>query len=439
MDRIDFGRSQVGAPILAAIKVLLENLSCETKGNLSREVAGYYAERMLTQRLPQLIDVSVSDKKLKSLPGSEIQLTCLVLLKDCFLRNASLMRPDQNGLGWIDDLFANVASELKLPQPDALNSNELLDIMDLKADWAKDLSKRIGFSSTKLIALHGAIVKGPAELNSYPREYYCELPSDPESLKVLVKAAEDEDRLSQAKLSLMYMNGTVVEQDVGQAFQLIRAASEDTLALLAAYRSAADQEDAGAHYGLHEIWEKGLGITKNLAIANEHLTAAAEAGFPFAQQMMGLSLKCDYRGFQEDYPAAERWLLRAADNGMLTAHIHLFNLYDRGPTEMLDSKKAFFHLSLGIMDGWAADFWSMAKLYEEGRGVARSLVMAGCYYYLYECQQDERPESDLHRICEQLTEEERIEVKQLALAWIDERSPKASRFDAFGRGLSNPL
>ena len=106
--------------------------------------------------------------------------------------------------------------------------------------------------------------------------------------------------------------------------------AEDYDEALALWTLDADQGDVNAHLQIGMMYEKGLGVIEDLALAAQHFQFAAELGDPAAQMRLGVMYETGL-GVGRDARVAANWLTLAAEQGLLEAQTRLANLYGAGP------------------------------------------------------------------------------------------------------------
>lgn len=89
---------------------------------------------------------------------------------------------------------------------------------------------------------------------------------------------------------------------------------KDYVIAAAGFRTAAEQGDSGAQLNLAMMYERGLGVAQDAAMATEWLRKAAEQGVSKAQYKLAMRYYSE-TGVKRDVQAASHWLLKAADNG----------------------------------------------------------------------------------------------------------------------------
>lgn len=151
-----------------------------------------------------------------------------------------------------------------------------------------------------------------------------------QTLSDLQRRADAGDGDAQTALGTLYETGDGVPLDPARAAAL--------------YRAAATAGHAGAHINLATMYLDGVGVPRDPAAAVEWLTRAADRGDAFARLSLGTIYEWGEPPVRPDVTLAARRYREAADQGLMPAQFRL------------------------------------ARLYEEGRGVARDLDQAAMWY-----------------------------------------------------------
>lgn len=149
-------------------------------------------------------------------------------------------------------------------------------------------------------------------------------------------AADGGDRFAQFEVGAILTEGTVVEQDFGQA--------------AAWYERSATQGFAPAQYRLGSIYEGGRGVERDLDMARLWYQRAAEAG----NRMSMHNLASLYAGGEledQDFAAAAHWFEEAAARGLTDSQFNLGMLYARGLGVKQDFEQSYVWFSLAARSG----------------------------------------------------------------------------------------
>jgi TPR repeat protein len=164
-----------------------------------------------------------------------------------------------------------------------------------------------------------------------------------EAVKWTHKAAEQGDAKAQHTLGVMYAKGGGVPKDDSEAAKWYHKARKS-------YRKAAEQGDADAHLMLGKIYSNGLGVPENDAEAVKWFRKAAEQGNAKAQNWLGVMY---YRGkgVPADYAEAVKWFRKAAEQGLADAHLMLGLMYYAGKGIPRDAAEAYAWWSVAATNG----------------------------------------------------------------------------------------
>ena len=149
-------------------------------------------------------------------------------------------------------------------------------------------------------------------------------------------AADGGDRFAQFEVGAILTEGTVVEQDFGQA--------------AAWYERSAAQGLAPAQYRLGSLYEGGRGVERDLDMARLWYQRAAEAG----NRMSMHNLASLYAGGEledQDFAAAAHWFEEAAGRGLTDSQFNLGMLYARGLGVEQDFEQSYIWFSLAARSG----------------------------------------------------------------------------------------
>jgi hypothetical protein len=81
-----------------------------------------------------------------------------------FRHHSGLLRPAGGAADWIEPLFQEVASDLRLAVDSIQDNGQPYELDDMKTcGWAKSLAAAFGLPAEKLFVCHSAIVTGITE------------------------------------------------------------------------------------------------------------------------------------------------------------------------------------------------------------------------------------------------------------------------------------
>lgn len=130
----------------------------------------------------------------------------------------------------------------------------------------------------------------------------------------------------------------------------------------AALLSQAKSGDIAAKFQIAAAYDSGHGVSRNEREAIRWYRAAAESGYPEAQNSLGSILQA-----KKHYSEARGWYEKAADQDHAHATNNLAYLYDLGLGVSQDRQKALSLYAHAADLGWAAAMWNMANLYGAGQ------------------------------------------------------------------------
>ena len=123
----------------------------------------------------------------------------------------------------------------------------------------------------------------------------------------------------------------------------------------------------------------GSGVAKDEQKALEWFRKAAEAGFPMAQNMLGL-LSEDGTTVSKDLQEAMRWYRKAAEAGLGAAQLNLGTCYRVGTGTKIDRPEAVKWFRKAANGGYAAASFNLAQMYEFGEALEADARQAAQLY-----------------------------------------------------------
>jgi len=164
MQRKQLGQQRLGAPIGDTFNALVTAVDQKPWPDFQREPVGYYFSKMVGSWLIRLMDSALSDKQLAAVQPEDVKAITLLLFRDMFRHNSRLLRPETAEPGWVEDLFKEIAAELKLPAARLHDDGQPYEIEDIdNCGWAETLAAPFGLPAEKLFVCHHAIVTGVQE------------------------------------------------------------------------------------------------------------------------------------------------------------------------------------------------------------------------------------------------------------------------------------
>lgn len=124
-----------------------------------------------------------------------------------------------------------------------------------------------------------------------------------------------------------------------------------------------------AQFMLGQIYDSGLGVSKNLGTAFDLFIQAANAGHTEAQSRVGLAYEVG-RGVGRDYQKALYWYHQSAAEGNSEAQKNLGVMYEKGHGVSVDYAKARHWYQLSAEGGNPKGQRNLARFYLSGNGAA---------------------------------------------------------------------
>ncbi len=199
-------------------------------------------------------------------------------------------------------------------------------------------------------------------------------------------------------LGKRYLSGDGAERNAGRAEQYLRGVAESGVAeaqmmLGLLYRDAEPplsnaaaaaewlaravaQRYRPAFYPLSDLYERGIGVARDLRKADELLLQAADFGEAEAQLKIGKYYLTGAFGhtFPQDYRVAMDWFRRAANHGMAEAEYEVGLRYERNEgVEAPDMGLAIASYLKAAEMGFAPAQQRIAQAYLYGQGVSQNL------------------------------------------------------------------
>jgi hypothetical protein len=164
MNRKQVGQQRLGAPIMATFEALVNAIDRKPWPDFQREPVEYYFSKMIGSWLLRLMDSALTDKQLQAIVPDDVIAVTLLLFRDMFRHNSRMLRPNRPDTRWVEELFLEVAGDLKLPAARLHDDGRSYELEDMgNCGWARALGAPFGLPAEKLFACHSAIVTGAAE------------------------------------------------------------------------------------------------------------------------------------------------------------------------------------------------------------------------------------------------------------------------------------
>jgi TPR repeat protein len=145
------------------------------------------------------------------------------------------------------------------------------------------------------------------------------------------------------------------------------------------YKTAADAGFALAVNNLANLYQRGTGVARDLALARQLFERAAGSGVPNA--MLGLgNLYESGSGVTKDYVVARQWFEKAASAGIANANSHLGDFYRNGWGVAKDYSTARSYYEKAVAGGDEAGMGGLGTLYQNGWGAPKDFDQARKWY-----------------------------------------------------------
>jgi len=151
IDRKKLGLQQLGAPVMATFDALVNAIDQKPWTDFQREPVGYYFSKMIGGWLLRLMDNALSDEQLRAVSPADVTALTLLLFRDMFRHNSRLLRPAAPDARWVEELFLEVAGDLKLPATRLRDDGQGYELDDMaNCGWARMLGATFGLPAEKL-------------------------------------------------------------------------------------------------------------------------------------------------------------------------------------------------------------------------------------------------------------------------------------------------
>lgn len=201
---------------------------------------------------------------------------------------------------------------------------------------------------------------------SQARDEPTDLQRDPgKASDLLGRAAALGHAEAQYYLSLLYTEGSGVEQEATTAFTWMLA--------------AARQDYIEAQYELSRMYSRGLGTEASNSDALEWLNRAADNNHVKAQYFLAAAYESG-RGVPQSLTSAIAWYRRAAENGMPIAQRNLGTYYLKGEGVAQNTQEGLRWLGAAAKAGDAGAMANLGMAYATGLGVGKDDVVAADWY-----------------------------------------------------------
>lgn len=178
---------------------------------------------------------------------------------------------------------------------------------------------------------------------------------DARALEEWLPLARSGDLDAQFNVAALYERGIGVARDLEAAAQW--------------QRRAAERRFAPAEYALGRMYQLGRGVARDPRKALELFQRAAGRGFPEAQFALGLAYDHGL-GVRQDLALAAEWYRRAAEQDLPEAQYNLAVLYEQGLGVPSDTARALAWYLRAAEGGSAPAQNNLGYLYQHGVGVS---------------------------------------------------------------------
>ncbi len=134
-----------------------------------------------------------------------------------------------------------------------------------------------------------------------------------------------------------------------------------------------------AQYHLGFMYDKGLGVKKDHAVAAIWYTRAAQQGYAYAQNNLA-ELYRQGLGVKKDLQQAAKWYREAARRGILNAQFSLAEMYRRGQGIKKDLRLAEKWLLKAAERGYTDAQTELGLMYYHGKDVKRNYIQAAKWF-----------------------------------------------------------
>ena len=187
-------------------------------------------------------------------------------------------------------------------------------------------------------------------------------------------AADKGQPEAQFDLGLLYAKGLGVQRDLQVAQQW--------------YEAAAAQGNAQAEYSLAQMYAQGWGIPANDDSALRWMQMADGSNNDNQVDLGWLAI--EGYGVATDYTKAAYWYRLAADQGHAEAQFDLARLYSGGKGVPRDQTQAFKLYQMSAMQGYAPAAVRLGRRYATGRGVEKDEAQA-FFWWTVAARHGEKP------------------------------------------------
>ena len=207
-----------------------------------------------------------------------------------------------------------------------------------------------------------------------------------------------------AQYYLGYMNlyGQGVEKSIHKAFDW--------------YKKSADQGYPPAQYNLGVLLSKE-DTRESLEEAFKYFRAAAKQGMAKAQGKIGNMYERGV-GVEKNLSKAYYWQKKAADSGIAKAQFNTAIYYEIGQGTEKSPYKAIKYYRMAAANGISVSMLNLGVIYARGDGVERDLQETYKWFLIAKNHGSRRAEKELPKVANELTEEQINSAVSDAEKWI---------------------
>lgn len=256
-------------------------------------------------------------------------------------------------VGRVDDAKREVTIFLKASDidPDLLDEALTLHEEFSSSEKGKKLYKEKEFKAAIPYLLPFA--KGDVEISKMVGHAYLVANNPKESERWYLEAAELGGLDNQFELAVFYY-GQALRGRVSAADENAFKQSAMAKKAFEWHRKLADQNYAGAYFGLAHLYQEGIGVTKDIPEALKYCKNAVDAfGVNASRAMIRIGMiYMDGDGVSRDMQEALKWLTRAADAGEAQAMFLLGKAYENGDGVAQNYRTAYAWYTKAREKGW---------------------------------------------------------------------------------------
>ncbi|QEN86419.1 sel1 repeat family protein [Labrys sp. KNU-23] len=145
------------------------------------------------------------------------------------------------------------------------------------------------------------------------------------------------------------------------------------------WKPLADQGTAAAQYKLAGLYQSGLGVDRDPALAATYIRKAADQGWAEAQSSLS-DLYAVGQDVPQDHAQAVIWGRKAAEQGLAVAQYNLGYSYESGQGVPRDYAQALIWYRRAADQGFATAQYALGLLYDQGLGVSQDYGQAVDWY-----------------------------------------------------------